>query len=117
VAIGLSNFNHRAAFAVPLNLGVSALMQTSFLQLNKDWNAEPNAPSPVVDIRGTDLVLSFYVNAFLCPEFEEDEIAILRFVHCTRYRLGSTNDESKGPPISWPVSSERMNFSLLMRQW
>jgi hypothetical protein len=68
-------------------------MQTSFLQLNKDWNAEPNAPSPVVDIRGTDLVLSFYVNAFLYPEFEEDEIAVLRFVHCTRYRLGSTNDE------------------------
>lgn len=68
-------------------------MKTSFLQLNQDWNAEPNAPSPVVEILGADVILSFYVNAFRFPEFEEDEIAILRFVCCERYRLGSTNDE------------------------
>lgn len=68
-------------------------MQTSFLQLNEGWNAEPNAPSSAVEIQGSDLVLSFYVNAFQYPEFEEDEVAILRFVHCERYRLGSMNDE------------------------
>jgi hypothetical protein len=68
-------------------------MQISFLQLNAGWNAEPNAPEPVVEVQGEDLLLSFYVNAFQYPEFEEEETAILRFVHCTRYRLGSTNDE------------------------
>lgn len=68
-------------------------MQTSFLQLNEAWNAEPNAPEPVVQVQGPDLLLSFYVNAFQYPEFEEEESAILRFVRCERYRLGSTNDE------------------------
>lgn len=68
-------------------------MQTSFLQLNEGWNAEPNAPSPVVEIQGTDLVLSYDVNAFQYPEFEEDEVALLRFVRSERSRLGPTNDK------------------------
>lgn len=68
-------------------------MHTSFFQLNEGWNAEPNAPEPAIEIQGPDLLLSFYVNAFQYYEFEEEEIGILRFVHCERYRLGSTNDE------------------------
>ena len=68
-------------------------MQTSFLQLNDGWNAEPNAPEPTVKIQGEDVLLSFNVNAFQYPEFEEEEVATLRFMRCARYRLGSTNDE------------------------
>jgi hypothetical protein len=68
-------------------------MLATFIQLNQGWNAEPNAPEPSVEIQGVDLLLSFYVNAFQFQEFEEDEIGVLRFIHCERYRLGSTNDE------------------------
>lgn len=68
-------------------------MQTSFFQLNDGWNAAPNAPNPVVEIHGADLLLSFYVNAFQYSEFNEDEVGILRFTRCERYRLGATNDE------------------------
>lgn len=68
-------------------------MRATFLQLNQGWNAEPNAPEPSVETQGADLLLSFYINAFQFPEFEEEEIGVLRFIHCERYRLGSTNDE------------------------
>ena len=45
-----------------------------FLQLNLEWNAEPNAPDPDVEVLGRDIVLRFYVNAFQFEEFEEDEV-------------------------------------------
>jgi len=72
---------------------VSGLMTPVFSQLNDGWNAEPNSPEPKVEVVGDDVLLKFFVNAFRYPEFEEDEIGVLRFVNCTRYRLGSTNDE------------------------
>jgi hypothetical protein len=68
-------------------------MNTTFAQLNEGWNAEPNAPEPKVEIAGSDVLLSFFVNAFQFPEFKEEEVGILRFVNCERYRLGPTNDE------------------------
>ncbi len=64
-----------------------------FQQLTEGWNAEPNAPNPHSEIDGADLLLKFTVDAIQFPEFEQDEIAVLRFVNCTRYRLGPTNDE------------------------
>lgn len=68
-------------------------MSVTFEQINSGWNAEPNAPDPNVEIADGDVVLAFYLNAFLFSEFEEEELGILRFVNCERYRLGSTNDE------------------------
>ena len=68
-------------------------MKPDFLQLNLGWNAEPNAPDPQLEILGNDIVLCFYVNPFQFKEFAEDEIGILRFVNCVRFRLGPTNDE------------------------
>jgi hypothetical protein len=65
----------------------------SFTQLNHGWNAEPNAPEPRVEQRGNDLLLHFLVNSFAFPRFKEHDRGILRFVGCTRYRLGPTNDE------------------------
>jgi hypothetical protein len=61
-------------------------MNTSFNQLNEGWNAEPNAPSPSIEVQGEDVVLEFH-------DFEEEEVGILRFVRCERYRLGPFNDE------------------------
>jgi hypothetical protein len=68
-------------------------MKMTFVQLNDGWNADPNAPEPTVRVIGSDLVLSFFVNAFQFPEFNEGEQGCLRFINCERYRLGLTNDE------------------------
>ena len=65
----------------------------SFEQLNHGWNAEPNAPAPIIMIAGEDLLLQFFLNPFQFKQFEEEDVGVLRFHRCLRYRLGSTNDE------------------------
>ena len=64
-----------------------------FIQLNKGWNAEPNAPDPKVTVSGTDVLLEFLLNPFQFPQFGDDDRGALRFSACSRYRLGATNDE------------------------
>ena len=63
------------------------------MQINESWNAEPNAPEPVVRPEGEDVVLEFYLNPFIYPNFKEDEKGFLRFRSASKYRLGPTNDE------------------------
>ncbi len=84
-------------------------MKVVFEQINIGWNAEPNAPDPKVKIVDSDLLLTFYLNPFLYPEFDEDELGILRFVNSERYRLGSTNDEG------W--YRDQCRFSKLAPEW
>ncbi len=66
---------------------------TTFRQLNEGWNAEPNAPSPQVKVEGEDVIVSFLLNPFRFPQFGPEDMGILRFFSCNRYRLGPTNDE------------------------
>jgi len=68
-------------------------MKTTFQRLNEGWNAEPNAPRPTIEVRGEDILLKFFVNPFRFGEFKDEEIGVLRFLRCERYRLGSTNEE------------------------
>jgi hypothetical protein len=68
-------------------------MIPSFIRLNNGWNAEPNAPGESARVDGRDVLLQFEMNPFLYPEFNESEVGILRFVDCSRFRLGGTNDE------------------------
>lgn len=68
-------------------------MDTRFIKLNEGWNAEPNAPAPVVSRSGDDVVLEFDLNAFRYKNFAEGDRGRLVFRGCWRYRLGSTNDE------------------------
>lgn len=75
-----------------LNAALS-FMKTTFRQLNRAWNADPNAPYPKIVVQGTDLDLSFKVNAFMYPQFSEGDLAKIQFLRCRRYRLGPTNDE------------------------
>ena len=65
----------------------------TFKQLNHGWNADPNAPEPLVSVDGSELQLTFYVNTFQFPGFAKDSKATIRFKSCKRYRLGPTNDE------------------------
>jgi hypothetical protein len=68
-------------------------MKPRLIQLNHGWNAEPNAPEECAQVQGDDVLLRFYVNPFRFREFAEDEVGALRFVNCSRFRLGPTNDE------------------------
>ena len=68
-------------------------MTTTFKKLTLDWNAEPNSPMPKVAVWDHDIVLSFYMNAFVYERFGKEDIGHLRFRNCWRYRLGPTNDE------------------------
>ena len=84
-------------------------MKTTFTKLNIDWNAEPNAPSPKVEVWEHDVVLSFLMNPFRYPQFKEEDIGQLRFRNCWRYRMGSVNDEG------WYRGQCR--FSKLAPEW
>ena len=84
-------------------------MKATFKKLNEGWNAEPNVPVPSVEVQGEDVLLKFFVNPWQFSEFNEDEIGILRFVQCERYRLGFTNDEG------WYLGQCR--FSKLAPEW
>lgn len=68
-------------------------MSTTFSKLNTDWNAEPNAPNPQVQVWEHDVVLSFLMNPFRYKQFKKGDVGQLRFRNCWRYRLGSVNDE------------------------
>jgi len=67
-------------------------VDTRFVKLN-EWNAEPNAPSPVVARSGNNIVLEFRLNPFQYKQFSEGDRGRLVFRNCWRYRLGGTNDE------------------------
>jgi len=66
---------------------------TSFAKLNENWNAEPNAPEPVVRVDGADLILEFGLNAWQFPQFSEGQRGYIRFRDTWRYRVGIVNDE------------------------
>jgi len=64
-----------------------------FQKLNDGWNAEPNAPAPSVIASGNDILLRFEISAFQYSPFVEGDVGVIRFRDCSRYRLGTTNDE------------------------
>lgn len=68
-------------------------MATRFRQLNHGWNAEPNAPAPLVHVELREVVLSFLANPFQFLYLAGRERLSLRFKNVRKYRLGSTNDE------------------------
>jgi hypothetical protein len=68
-------------------------MSPAFTQLNHGWTAEPNAPDPQAEWEGTSLRLRFRMNPFQFPEYAEDDIGEIVFEDCSRFRVGSVNDE------------------------
>ena len=64
-----------------------------FIKINKDWNAEPNSPMPTIEIKGRNLKLSFYLNAFIFNNCEEEDLGVLEFYNCRQYRIGIPNEE------------------------
>ncbi len=82
---------------------------TSFVQLNRGWNAEPNDPTPEVTVEGNTLTLEFTANGYQFLDFGQTERVCLVFRGAFRYRLGPTNDEG------WLRGQCR--FSGLAPQW
>jgi hypothetical protein len=68
-------------------------MQTAFTLLSKGWNAEPDAPYPVVRAEEDSVIVTFYLNPFQYDFFKAGDWAEIVFPQCSRYRLGPTNDE------------------------
>lgn len=62
-----------------------------FERLNHDWNAEPNAPCEWVEVVGTDVVFRFYLNHWRYPQFGEQDLGVLTFSRCSRWRIGDDN--------------------------
>ena len=84
-------------------------MGIKFLKLNRNWNAEPNAPEETVTLEGLNLILEFTVNSWAYEGFEEEERAKLIFKNCYKFRVGPTNDEG------WYLGQCR--FGRLAPQW
>jgi len=85
-------------------------MAISFVHLNKDWNAEPNAPEEeILQSTSEELVLEFTANSWAYPGFDEDQRVTLVFSFPKKYRLGPTNDEG------W--YSGKCRFKKLARKW
>jgi len=65
----------------------------TYEKLNDNWNAEPNAPQPEIMLLGEKLLLFFYMNYMLYPQYDEEDIGMLCFSQVQKYRLGPENDE------------------------
>lgn len=65
----------------------------NFTRLNRGWNAEPNAPSPHVEVVGDTVTLRFVLNHMIYKQCAADDLGFLIFDHAGRWRLGPTNDE------------------------
>lgn len=64
-----------------------------FEQLNIGWNAEPNAPELQIKVVDTDVVIEFYLNAYMYEQFCKGDKARIVFHDCLQYRNGYPNDE------------------------
>lgn len=84
-------------------------MKTTFKKLNYNWNAEPNVARPLCFIEGKDLLVVFELNKYLFPENPEQNIGMLKFADCSRFRVGHVNMDS------WYMGNCR--FSKLAPKW
>jgi len=65
----------------------------TFIHLNLDWNAEPNDPDLKVEVNGSTIRLSFYLNPF-AYDARKGDVGILTFNGCNRWRYDATNDHA-----------------------
>lgn len=68
-------------------------MTTYFQKLNREWDAEPNAPDERVGVVGSTVYLEFVLAESVALAPFSDPRGHLRFEGVSRYRLGPTNDE------------------------
>jgi hypothetical protein len=64
-----------------------------YTKLNKNWNAESNAPKPVISKTDEGIELTFLLNPLLFEHIDEDDQGTLEFFDVYAYRLGATSNE------------------------
>jgi hypothetical protein len=64
-----------------------------YTKLNKNWNAEPNAPEPKISSIENGIELSFLLNASVYEHIDDGEIGSLEFQNVYAYRMDSTSKE------------------------
>ena len=64
-----------------------------FIKLNENWNADPNAPEPILAVKGNIIIIDFYLNYFLFKDFKENDRGRLTFRNCSKYAFNGMNDE------------------------
>ena len=62
-------------------------------KININWNADPNAPEPIVWIKDGNLIVDFFLNYFVYDQFKEGDRAQIIFSNCSKYSLNHCNDE------------------------
>ena len=70
------------------------IVRPTYIKLNLDFDAEPNAPSPEISINDSTLILKFLLNPFLWDDVEDDEQAELRFNDVLKYRFGGPGSDN-----------------------
>ncbi len=68
-------------------------MATNFAQLNRGWNADPNAPHPNVEVNGDVVDLCFRSNSFQFPEYAHGQLIRILFRGVWRFGFSDLNDE------------------------
>ncbi|WP_421813555.1 hypothetical protein [Flagellimonas sp.] len=66
----------------------------TYIKLNLDFDAEPNAPGPEILINDSTLILKFLLNPFLWENVKDDEQAELHFIDTLKYRLGGPGSDN-----------------------
>ncbi|WP_313531097.1 hypothetical protein [Shinella sp.] len=68
------------------------MQQLTFIQLNENWDAEPNAPSVHVEFNNGTAELSFMLNSWRDKSIKQ--LATIRFTNCSRWNWDATNDHA-----------------------
>lgn len=64
-----------------------------YKKLNKNWNADPNAPQESIIQSEEGIELHFFLNSFFFEHIDEGEKGKLEFYDVYAYRNGPSNDE------------------------
>ncbi len=64
-----------------------------YIQITKDWNADPVSPEIEFKEDGTDLIMDIYLNHFQFDKYQEGDKVKIRFKNCAEYSLNTCNDE------------------------
>jgi hypothetical protein len=64
-----------------------------YIQITKDWNADPVSPEIELKEDGIDLIMNIYLNHFQFDNYQEGDKVKIRFKNCVEYSLNTCNDE------------------------
>lgn len=64
-----------------------------YIQITKDWNADPVSPEIELNVDGIDLIMDIYLNHFQFDKHQEGDKVKIRFKNCAEYSLNTCNDE------------------------